>query len=79
MKIQSFKAAQKFRVIVGAASFYVTARQIRRGVGDFTKCNSAVLYALNQLELTRSTDDAMACASGLGCTFEGLQVQLNIA
>jgi hypothetical protein len=77
--IKRFKAAQKFRVIVGAASFYATARQIRYGVGDFVKCNSAVLHALHQLEITRSTDDAMACASGLGCTHEGLQVQLNIA
>ena len=77
--IKRFKQAQKFRVIVGPASFYATAKQIRSGVGDFIACNSAVLYALNQLEITRSTDDAMACASGLGCTHNGLQVQLNMA
>ena len=79
MKITRFKAGQKFRVIVGPASFYATAKQIRSGVGDFVACNSAVLYALHQLELTRSTDDALACASGLGCTHNGLQVQLNVA
>ena len=77
--IKRFKAAQKFRVIVGPASFYSTAKQIRKGVGDFVKCNSAVLHALNQLEITRSNDDAMACATGLGCTYEGMQVQLNMA
>ena len=79
MKIKRFPAAQKFRVIVGPASFYATAKQIRYGVGDFVTCNSAVLHALHQLEITRSADDAMACASGLGCTHEGLQVQLNMA
>lgn len=77
--IKRFKASQKFRVIVGPASFYATAKQIRFGVGDFIKCNSAVLHALRQLELTRSSDDAMACATGLGCTYEDLQVQLNMA
>lgn len=79
MNIKRFKAAQKFRVIVGPASFYATAKQIRSGVGDFVKCNSAVLHALNQLEITRASDDLMATASGLGCTYEGLQVQLNVA
>lgn len=77
--IKRFKAGQKFRVIVGPASFYATAKQIRFGVGDFVKCNTAVLHALNQLEITRSGDDAMSCATGLACTHEGLQVQLNVA
>jgi hypothetical protein len=79
MKVKRFKAAQKFRVIVGSASFYATASQIRKGVGDFTQCNSAVIRALNELELTRSSDDLMSCATGLACTYEGLQVQLNVA
>ena len=77
--IKRFKASQKFRVIVDSASFYATAKQIRHGVGDFTKCNSAVQYALEQLEITRSNDDVMACATGLGCARDGLQVQLNMA
>ena len=77
--IKRFKQAQRFRVIVGPVSFYATAKQIRFGVGDFVKCNTAVLHALNQLEITRSTDDALACASGLACTHEGLNVQLNLA
>ena len=77
--IKRFKQAQRFRVNVGEASFYATAKQIRLGVGDFVKCNSAVQYALDQLEIIRSNDDVIACASGLGCTQDGIQVQLNIA
>jgi hypothetical protein len=77
--IKRFKASQKFRVIVGPASFYATAKQIRNGVGDFTQCNAAVQKALDSLEFTRSSDDLMACAVGQAGTWEGLQVQLNMA
>ena len=52
--IKRFKASQKFRVIVGDACFYATGQQIVWGVGDFSKCNSAVQQALNALEVTRS-------------------------
>jgi len=80
MKITRFKAAQKFRVIVGQACFYATAKQIRSGVGDFTKCNAATQKALDALEYTLSgTGAADQCAVGLAGTWEGLQVQLNLA
>ena len=79
MTIKRFKQSQRFRLIVGDASFYATAKQIRNGVGDFIKCNAATQKALDALEGTRSNDDYMASATGMGGIWEGLQVQLNMA
>jgi hypothetical protein len=79
MVIKRFKQTQKFRVIVGNACFYATAKQIRNGVGDFMKCNAATQKALESLEFTRSGEGlADQCASGLAGTWEGLSVQLNV-
>ena len=77
--IKRFKQTQKFRVIVGQACFYATAKQIRNGVGDFTKCNAATQKALDALEGYRSGDGIEMCSTGLGGTWEDLAVQLNIA
>ena len=79
MKIQRFKQAQRFRVIVGAACFYATAKQIRNGVGDFVKCNAATQKALDALEFTRSGEGLDQCAIGLAGTWEDIAVQLNVA
>lgn len=79
MQIKRFKQTQKFRVIVGPACFYATAKQIRNGIGDFTTCNAAVQKALDSLEFTRSSDDLMSCAVGQAGTWEGMNVQLNTA
>ena len=80
MSVKRFKANQEFRVIVGQACFYATAKDIRYGVGDFTQCNAAVQKALDALEFTRSGEGAAdQCAVGLAGTWEGLQVQLNVA
>lgn len=79
MKVQRFKQAQRFRVIVGPACFYATAKQIRNGVGDFSQCNAATQKALDTLEFQRSGDDILACSTGLAGTWEGLQVQINVA
>ena len=80
MIIKRFKQTQRFRVIVGQACFYATAKEIRNGIGDFTKCNAATQKALDSLEFTRSGDGlADQCASGLAGTWEGLQIQLNLA
>lgn len=80
MKMYRFKTSVRFRVIVGDACFYATAKQIRNGVGDFTKCNAATQKALDALEYTRSgTGIADQCTVGLSGTWEGLQVQLNVA
>ncbi len=80
MKVYRFKQSVRFRVIVGTACFYATAKQIRNGVGDFTQCNAATQKALDALEFTRSGEGvADQCAVGLAGTWEGLQVQLNVA
>jgi hypothetical protein len=78
--IKRFKQGQRFRVIVGESCFYATAKQIRYGVGDFVKCNAATQKALESLEFTRSGEGiADQCAVGIGGTWEGLNVQLNLA
>ena len=80
MTIKRFKQSQRFRVIVGQACFYATAKQIRNGVGDFGVCNAATQKALDALEFTRSGEGvADQCAVGLAGTWEGLNVQLNVA
>jgi hypothetical protein len=80
MKMYRFKQAQRFRVIVGAACFYATAKQIRNGVGDFMTCNAATQKALDSLEFQRSGSGiADQCATGLAGTWEGLNIQLNVA
>ena len=80
MSVKRFKQSQRFRVCIGSVSFYATAKQIRNGVGDFSTCNAATQKALDALEFTRSgKGTADQCAVGLAGTWEGLQVQLNIA
>jgi hypothetical protein len=79
MDMKRFRTSQKFRVIVGDACFYATAKQIRNGVGDFVNCNAATQKALAALEAYRSGDGVEMCSTGLGGTWEGLQVQLNMA
>jgi len=74
MDIIRFKQSQKFRVIVGLASVYTTAKQIRYGIGDLPKCNAAVQKALDALEYSRNTQGE----SGIKGTWEGLQVQLDM-
>ena len=69
----------KIRVIVGPASWYTTAKQIREGVGDLLQCNCALIEALIALELTRSgTGTAEQATSGISGHWRGLNVQLDI-
>lgn len=80
MTVKRFKQAQRFRIVVGDSCFYATAKQIRGGVGDFSKCNAATQKALDALEFTRSGSGvADQCAVGLAGTWEGLNVQLTVA
>ena len=77
--IKRFKQSQRFRVIVDKACFYATAKQIRAGVGDFTQCNAAVQKSLDALEFYRSGTGIESACTGHAGTWEGLQVQLNLA
>lgn len=75
-----FKPTQKFRVISGDISFRTTAREIRKGVGDFGKFNLAVLTCLTSLEKQKSGASWQAqCVSGLAGAWEGFQIQLDVA
>ncbi len=80
MKTHRFKQTQRFRVIIDCASFYATARQIRTGIGALGPCNAALLQALEALESTRSGSGAAeGAAVGIASTWEGLNVQLDMA
>jgi hypothetical protein len=80
MNIKRFKQTQRFRIIVGEACFYATASNIRNGIGDFVKCNAATQKALDALEYTRSgKGTAESAAVGIAGTWEGMNVQLNLA
>lgn len=79
MTVKRFKQTQRFRICSGTVSFYATVRQIRNGVGDFAKFNAATQKALESLEYYRSGDGVEMCSTGLGGTWEGIPVQLNVA
>lgn len=79
MQIKRFPQSKKFRVIVGDACFYVTAKDIRNGVGDFAQCNAATQKALDTLEFQRMSDKQGMKSMGVGGTWEGIVVQLNVA
>ena len=80
MIVTRFEQNQKFRVIISDVSFYTTATEIRRGVGDTAKPNEAIRKCLDALEFQRSGSGvADQCASGLGGTWEGFNVQLDLA
>ena len=68
-----------FRVIVGPASWYTTARQIRSGVGALAQCNCALTEALTALERTRNGPGAAEQATiGIAGHWHGVNVQLDI-
>lgn len=79
MDIKRFKQSQRFRLCIGEVSFYATAKEIRNGVGDYVKCNAATQKALDSLEFTRSQGGIMMHTVGQAGTWEGMQVQINIA
>lgn len=80
MTVKRFPVSKRFRVVVGSACFYATAKQIRYGVGDFVTCNAAVQKALDALEYTRSGSGlADQCATGIAGYWEGMSVQLSAA
>jgi hypothetical protein len=79
MDIKRFKPTQKFRVISGNISIYTTAREIRRGVGDFMTFNAAVQKALDSLEYTRSCGGVLSSTVGQAGTWEGMPVQIDVA
>jgi len=74
MTIKRFPPNKRFRVIIGEACFYTNAKTIRNGLGDFQKTNAAVQKALDSMEYC-----SVGQTRGIAGTWEGLQVQLDVA
>jgi len=77
--MKQLKQAQKMRIIMSGVAIFTTAKQLRSGMFGFCTQNSASFQALAALENIRSGKGAgdKACC-GLGGTWEGLQVQLDV-
>ena len=79
MKIKRLGQNQKMRVIISGVGIWTTAKQIRGGIGCFTKQVAASQKALDALENTRAAwPPHYQGATGLCGTWEGLQVQIDI-
>lgn len=79
MAITRFKASQKLRIIISGVAVYTTAGQIRNGLFGYTNQVAASQKALETLEFSRdNAGGALAAATGLAGTWEGLQVQLDM-
>ncbi len=84
MQIKRLKQSQKMRIIISGSGVYTTAKQIRWGLFGFTNQNAAAQQALEALEFSRSGGTnglfwaADKCTTGLGGTWQGLQVQIDI-
>ena len=75
MKSNFIKNATKFRVrIDNKYSFYTSAGDIRKGIGDSISMNAAVVYAMAALEFQMLKDPAV----GLVGTWNGYQIQIDI-
>jgi|GEM_PF-3879497 len=61
----------KFRIVSGSVSFYATAKQIRDGVGCFSKFNRVAQQALLALESDRTY-------VGHTSTIENVQIQIDL-
>jgi hypothetical protein len=69
-----FKQSQKFRVIVSGVSVYVTAKQIKWGIGDQIGTNRAVYEAFAHLKSMNSKENSTL---GLCGNFVGIPVQIT--
>lgn len=72
-KTFKFSSAQRFRVVSGSVSFYTTAGQIRKGLGDFIDFNSAAQTALTALEEGHTT------CTGIAGRWRNVDVQLDVS
>ena len=77
--MKQLKQGQKIRIIISGVGFYATVKDIRNSMFCFTTQNAAAQKAVCALEFIRNGKGAgdKAC-TGLGGTWEGLQVQLDL-
>lgn len=73
--IKRLKKNSQVLVRSNEVSFYTTAGMIRSGIGNHVKFNAAVQKALDSLEYMRQTEQFRL---GVGGTWEGIQLQLDI-
>jgi len=73
--IKRLKKGTKILVRCNGISFYTTPGQIRESVGNMCDFNAAVQKALDCLEFQRMTEQFRM---GVGGTWEGIQLQLDI-
>ena len=74
--IKRLKKGTKILVRCNGISFYTTPGQIRESVGNSCDFNAAVQKALDCLEFQRETYNYRVL--GVGGTWEGIQLQLDI-
>ncbi len=77
--MKQLKQSQKMRIIISGVAIYTTMKQLRSCMFGFTQQNHAAFEAIAALEKIRAGKGfADAGTTGLGGTFQGLQVQLDI-
>lgn len=76
--MKRLKQSQKMRIIISGVAIYTTVKQLRWSLFGFSNQAAASQKALDALEFIRSGKGADSCATGLGGTWEGLQVQLDM-
>lgn len=69
------KKTMKLRVNSNGVSFYTTVKQIQDGVGSSSTFNDAILNALSAL---KELIEDVHFAYGIGGTWKGYQIQLDI-
>ena len=77
--MKQLKQSQKIRIIISGVGFYATVKDIRNSMFCFTNQNAAAQKAVCALEHIRNGKGfAEPFTTGLGGTWEGLQVQLDL-
>lgn len=69
------KKSMKLRVNSNGVSFYTTVKQIQEGVGSSSSFNVAILNALSAL---KELIEDVHFVQGIGGTWVGYQIQLDI-
>lgn len=76
--MKQFKQSQKIRIIISGVGFYTTVKDIRNSMFCFTQQNQAAQMAVADLEQIRNGDSNGKSTTGIGKTYNGLQVQLDL-
>lgn len=64
---------KRLRVIMNGVSFYTTTNKIYQGVGDSSRVNHALVYALELLKLSSGPS-----VKGISHSYDGYSIQMDI-